>query len=222
MITQEFKTFIILLVGLLFFTPIGFTKTIEDIYINMPDSLNPTLSKQNRLELLEYYKAGQKDSIRNRFGNKAIVINLDSINNLLTIKNTPVSTFQLKIFVVNTKPTIGIISTVCSSICQSYVQFYDTSWHVMPLKFEMPKAEEWLKMDSLVGAKTDQQWIINKMKISFISLEFAVDKLAIVAKNNSMQFISEEEKKWVEPFVNTEPLTYILTDYKWIKQTKQK
>ena len=35
------------------------SQSIEKLYVNMPDFLNPTLSKQNRLELLEYHKAGQ-------------------------------------------------------------------------------------------------------------------------------------------------------------------
>ncbi len=219
MIVQRLKNKIKLLSCLLFVSISSFSQTIESLYVNMPNKLNPTLSKENRLELLEYYKAGQGDSVANRFGNLAFVTAFDSIQQVLKIRNTPVSTFDMKLFrLENNKPVIGIISTVCASVCQSSVQFYDTAWNVIPLRFQMPKAIEWLKNDSLTQTNIDSKWIRNQLTTSFISLEFAIDKNAIVAKNNTLQFLSEEDKKQIEPFVSTNPFLYNLKNGVWIKE----
>ena len=196
----------------------SFSQTIERVYINMPDVLNPTLSKQNRLELLEYYKAGQSDSVTNRFGNQAYITLFDSLNQVLKVKNTQVSIFEMKLF--NFKgnvPVVGVISTVCAPVCQSVIQFYDTAWNVVSLKFQMPNAIEWIKIDSLSQTAIDRKWIKNVLKTSFISLSFALDLNTIIAKNNSLEFLCEEDRKLIAPFVKTDSLIYHLKDKSWEK-----
>lgn len=219
MIVQKLKNKIMLMSCLLFVTISIDSQTIESLYVNMPDKLNPTLSKQNRLELLEYYKAGQGDSVTNRFGNVAFVSIFDSIQQVVKIKNTPVSTFTMKLFRLgDNTPVVGIISTVCATVCMSSVQFYDTAWNVIDLKFEMPKAVEWLKNDSPIETSIDKEWIKNQLATNFISLDFAIDKNAIIAKNNTLQFLSEDDRKQVEPFVTDNSFVYNLKDRTWVKE----
>lgn len=219
MIARKLKNEIILLSCLLFISISMFSQTIEGLYVNMPDKLNPTLSKQNRLELLEYYKAGQGDSVANRFGNFVYISIFDTIQQVVKVKNTSVSTFEMKLFrLEDNTPVVGIISTVCAKVCQSSLQFYDTAWNVVPLKFQMPKAVEWLKDDSLIQTNIDKEWIKNQLATSFISLDFTSDKNAIVAKNNTFQFLSEEDRKQVEPFVTDKSFVYNLKDRTWVKE----
>lgn len=192
-------------------------QTVDKYYVNLPDELNPTLSKQNRLELIEYHKAGSGDSIANRFGNGAFLINLDTLNNLLLVKNTASSTFEMKVLMMNdTSQLIGIIRTVCGSICQSSVEFYDTAWHQIPLQFTMPKAVNWLNLASLSTATIDQQWVTNVLGTSFISLSFDITKQQITAKNNSLEFLSESDRKIITPFVNDKLLIYNLVGRTWV------
>jgi len=120
-------------------------QTVDKFYVDMPDALNPTLSKQNRMELLEYHKAASGDSIANRFGNMAYLLSLDTISNYRLVKNTSNSTFEMLLIAVNDSvQSIGIIRTICGPICQSSVEFYDTAWHQIPLQFNAPKAVDWL------------------------------------------------------------------------------
>ena len=117
----------ILLCCMLQITQGVFAQTVEKWYVNMPDGLNPTLSKQNRLELLEYYKAGQGDSVTNRYGNQARLLAYDSISQSIVVKNT------------------------------------------------------------------------------------------IIAKNNSMEFISEIDRKLILPFMNDKPFVYQLKGRTWVR-----
>jgi len=219
MTLQKLKNKIIILSSLLFVFQGVFSQTIESVYTNMPDVLNPTLSKQNRLELLEYFKVGQSDSVTNRFGNQAYITVFDSVYQVIKVKNTLVSTFEIKLFNINGNvPIVGIISTVCAPVCQSAIQFYDTAWNVVPLKFKMPDATDWINNDSLIQTVIDKQWIKSVMKTSFITLSFGVDTNTISAKNNSLQFLSVEDKKQLDPFVNDQIFVYHLKDKIWVKE----
>lgn len=193
------------------------TQNIGKYYVNMPDVLNPTLSKQNRLELLEYHKAKLGDSIVNRFGNKAYLQKYDSINQRIIVKNTVSSTFDMALLHLDTNTqVIGLISTICGPICQSVLEFYDTAWQPIPLQFTMPKSIEWINEEALAKTSIDKFRVENMMENSFISLSFSAEKQDIIAKNNSLEFLSNEDKKILIPIFIDEPIVFKLEKGKWI------
>lgn len=192
------------------------SQTIEKWYINMPDVLNPTLTKQNRLELLEYHKAKQSDSITNRFGHQSYLLSLDTLNRRIVVKNTPESTFEMKILTLeDNTPAIGIIRTVCAPVCQSSVEFYDTAWNVIPVRFTMPKALEWLDVKSIPVDKIDLVWAKNLMGIGFISLGFSEKDQLLSAKNNTLDFLSDEDRKVIKPYVSDKAILFELKGRTW-------
>jgi hypothetical protein len=192
------------------------SQTVEKWYVDMPDVLNPSLTKQNRLELLEYHKAGQGDSVVNRFGNQSILLNLDTLNQHILVKNTPTSTFEMKILTLeDSTKIIGIIRTVCAPVCLSSVEFYDSAWNTIPVQFDMPKAIEWLDIKSIPSDKVDIQWARNLMGVGFISLQFSDKSQLIAAKNNTLDFLSDEDRKVIAPYVSDKTITFGLKDKVW-------
>ncbi|MDP4241084.1 MAG: DUF3256 family protein [Bacteroidota bacterium] len=192
------------------------SQTIEKCYVNMPDILNPTLTKQNRLELLEYHKAGQGDSVTNRFGHLAYLVSVDTLQQQIVVKNTPSSRLEMKILHLEDNTTvIGVIRTVCAPVCMSTVEFYDTAWHLIPLQFNMPKAIEWVDLKGIPAEKTDINWVKNLMDISFISLSFSNKGQFLIAKNNTFDFLSEEDRKVVAPYVNGRTILFKLGGRTW-------
>jgi len=191
-------------------------QTVEKLYVNMPDAFNPTLTSQNRLELLEYHKAGQGDSITNRFGLKSYLVGYDSLQQQIVVKNSPGSTFEMKILrLEDHTPVVGIIRTVCAPTCLSTVEFYDTAWNRIPVQFTMPKAIEWLDVASIPSDKIDVQWAGHLMGIGFISLHFSDKNQQLVAKNNTLDFLSVEDRKVVAPYVSNKTLSYELKGLAW-------
>jgi hypothetical protein len=192
------------------------TQSIETWFVNMPDVLNPTLTRQNRLELLEYHKAGRGDSITNRFGNQAYLQTLDTLHQQIMVKNTPSSTFEMKIlYLEDNTEVLGIIRTVCAPVCLSNVEFYDTAWNVIPLRFEMPKAIEWVNSKSIPTDIVDVKWIQSLMDVSFISLRFTAKDQFIKAKNNTLDFLSEDDRKALAPYVSDKPILFELKQRTW-------
>lgn len=197
-----------------------FSQSIEDRYVNMPDALNPALTKQNRLELLEYHKAHQSDSITNRFGNQTRLLSLDSLNERIVVQNTPSSTFEMKMVGSgnNNATIIGIIRTVCAPACLSSVEFYDTAWNQIPIQFTMPKAIEWVNEKSIPTDKIDMQWVRNLMEVSFISLSFSSDNQFLIARNSTLDFLTEADRKVLTPFVSDKPIRFKLQGQIWTRE----
>lgn len=192
-------------------------QTIEKYYVNMPDVLNPTLSKQNRLELLEYHKAGQGDSIDNRLGNKTYLMSFDTLSQRIVVRNTESSTFEMKVLSLNDSTRIiGIIRTVCAPLCQSVVEFYDTAWNLVPIRFTMPKAIDWIDKGAYTTEAVDFKWLNNVLENSFISLSFDSMNQLIIAKNNSLEFVSEVDRKLISPLVVDKTLLFRLEGRKWV------
>lgn len=195
------------------------SQTIEEWYINMPDILNVTLSRQNRLELLEYHKAHQSDSVANRFGNQAHLMSLDSLNQRIVVRNTASSTFEMKILnLEDSTKIIGIIRTVCAPVCLSTIEFYDMAWNVIPLQFTMPKAIKWMDEKSIPTNKIDLQWVCNVMDVSFISLSFSVQGQSLVARNNTLDFLSERDRKLLSPYVVKKTISFSLKNRIWVQE----
>lgn len=191
-------------------------QNIEKLYVGMPDVLNPTLSKQNRLELVEYYKSGHGDSIANRFGKSAHLLTLDSLNSFVQVKNTSSSSFAMKVLRLDdNKPVLGIIRTVCAPVCQSVIEFYDTTWKPMLLQFILPKAIEWVNKTKVDSADLDMRWVESVLQNSFVSLSFDSVTGAIIAKNNSTDFMSDEDRKLIAPLLDDKPIRFELQNNKW-------
>jgi len=196
-----------------------YAQSIGKYYVEMPDVLNPTLSKQNRMELLEYNKAGSGDSIVNRFGNMAYLLSIDTIGNHLIVKNTPTSTFEMQVMQMNDSTNyIGLIRTVCGPICHSSIEFYDTAWSQIPLQFTMPKAVDWINADSIAASDIDKKWVRGELETSFVTLNFAQRGMKVVAKNNSMEFLNEVDRKEISAFINNTVLTYKLLEKSWVRE----
>lgn len=188
---------------------------LEQMYVNMPDRLNPTLTAQNRLELIEYFKAGQKDTVTNRFGNPVQLLMYDSLNYHLKVQNTPVSVFEMKMFQLKGQTVIGLIRTVCSPVCQSAVEFYDTAWSPVDVQFTLPKATEWIDYKKINHQVMDTTWLKNALQPDFITLTFQNNGNAVIAENHTPEFLSESEQKDITPFLHSDKLLFDLVSRKW-------
>ena len=191
---------------------------LERLYVNMPDELNPILSKQNRLELLEYHKAHQVDSIKNRFKNKVILVKFDSVQQHLIVKNTSCSTFEMKVIQrPDSTAIIGIIRTVCGPVCQSRIEFYDKAWRQIALQFKMPKTIDWINASALKEGTIDSLWVKHLLEDSYISLSFDGNTQHLIAICNSLEFLAEEDKKVLTSLIINKPKVFELIESKWIK-----
>ena len=193
-------------------------QNIDSLFVNMPDNINPVINKNNRKKMLNGYKLNRNDSTLNAFMKYSRLLQYDSIENHIIIKNTELSTFEMKKFRMNDGIEItGVIRTFGDSIKSSNIQFYNTDWTVNQLQFEIPEAKNWLDKNGLSNSTLDISWAENQLLTSFIALKFIDKGLKIEAENNTYYYLSDETKKTLKPYITDKKLNYVYADNKWVK-----
>lgn len=202
------KTIKLILSATVFFALCVNAQEIEKLYINMPDGLSPSVSKQQRLELIEYYKAGQQaDSIKNKYGKTSKIILFENEKNHLKVQTSATSTSELFLYTEESSgdSIIGLIRTVCLPICYSYVSFFDNNWQAIDRNIEIPRSADWIKTDCKNSNEVETKMVADKISnISFVSLSYDTANQALKATNNTPEYLPEEEKMLFQDCLNSE------------------
>lgn len=204
------------LVALLLILPgMAIGQNIDKLFVEMPTKLYAGMSKQNKLELMEYHKSQLADSMENRMGNKVYLQKLDTANQLLVIRTSPFSTLEMKRFNTDKQQFVGLIRTVCAPVCHSSIAFYTTKWRSVDTGFEMPKSAQWLLSDANLMQAIDAKWVNSQLESSFITLSFGTTQQEIIAKNNCLDVKSEEDRKTLSPLLRKEDVVIRYNGTSW-------
>lgn len=110
--------------------------TIAALFKEMPDSLMPYLTKNNRLDMLDFMEARMKAEVTNLFDGKSEMTALTADS--LTIKMSPVLTVSLKLVKVqepidSSNVTISMKRTYVLNESQaaSVVDVYTAAWRLL-------------------------------------------------------------------------------------------
>jgi hypothetical protein len=138
---KKFIICIILCTAPLFTTA---AQDIKNIFINMPDSLAPLLSKDNRADCVDFLKSKMKAEVENKLKSKSEMTEMTS--NYIQIRMSPNSIWQMKLLPTS-KDTIKIVcvvTTVCAPVCDSQIHFYTSNWTPLETKefIKLPKADD--------------------------------------------------------------------------------
>ena len=105
---------------------------IKSLFIELPDSLSPLLTKVNREDFGDFLASNMKAEVRNRFGKTSEMITMT--DDYLMLKVSSVSTAEMKLLPVNDSvKVICVVRTYTAPAADSQIEFYDTSWQELPL-----------------------------------------------------------------------------------------
>lgn len=208
------KSLFITIYTLLISITVGATN-IQHLFLNAPENIFPSLTKQQKFELLEYGKLDRKDSILNKFNNHISGLQPDTINNSIKFQENPVSRIQMRLFTDEQSDSlICMIRTYTGTDSISTITFYDTTFRTKKEQFTLPQATAWLKKNIPEEDNIDAQWFSNTLESSYVSARF--DKNGnIILHNQLLSFLSAEDKKTISPFLNDEEIVYKRTGLSW-------
>lgn len=192
---MKIRKILCLLVMCLLISFTGQSKNIVDYFLDMPLTLMPTLESSYRVELVENYQQLQRDTLQNRFGTTVKLLKLDTLNQNIAVRSTSSSRFEMQVFEHQNNTLIGIINTVCAPICSSYIKFYDTDWNEVKVDFPKFSYKSWYNSNISDELKKNVDQLL---KMSFIELFFDPFKKVVLVKNNSFDYLSEEDKKSID------------------------
>ena len=111
---------------------------IRDVFKQMPDSLMPYLSQNNRLDFIDFLDANMKAEVKNRFGGTSKMLGLSSDS--LSIRLS--SSLRAELFLMPLSVPVDSVSDVVVMVetfladsvhGQSRVSYFTTDWKKLPV-----------------------------------------------------------------------------------------
>ncbi len=105
----------------------------KSVFINIPDSLCPLLTKVNREDFSDFLESKMKAQVKNKLENMSEMKALTK--DYVFLQSSSESSFQMKLLQLNdTTKIICAINTVCGPACDSRISFYNAQWKELSLK----------------------------------------------------------------------------------------
>ncbi|MDO5446920.1 MAG: DUF3256 family protein [Prevotellaceae bacterium] len=101
--------------------------SMEQAFAEMPDSIIPYLTKNNRLDCIDFMKNNMKAEVENKFGGKSVLTAMT--DNYLKLHLNEITDVEMKIFKVEGKDSILCMAkTIKTPEPDTEIIFYDLNW----------------------------------------------------------------------------------------------
>ncbi|WP_418587210.1 DUF3256 family protein [Phocaeicola sp.] len=183
---------------------------MKSLFIALPDSLSPMLTKVNREDFGDFLASNMKAEVKNRFGNTSEMLKLT--DNYLKLKISKVSMAEMKLLPLNDSvKVICVVHTFEGPASDSSISFYDTSWKRLPADkfltlpvedafYKAPASE--VQADSLKNLRARADMFLLKADLSetdnTLSFTYATP-----------DYLDKETAEEIKPYLVQEPLKYI-------------
>lgn len=195
----------------------GYSQTISEIILDMPDSVIYGMSTDLKEDLI----SNPTDSIFEIKDHDlyASIKRLSFSEDYMKISTSEVGEIQIKLLpLINDTKIICVVKTVCKGICDSHLSFYSLKWTPIDNDGLYPKPElKWfLKEDVDKDSETFKN-AIALVDILPVKLILSKDSESLIAELNIEKYMDEKSYKDLKPFLNDNPkiLTWNKTSFKY-------
>lgn len=126
-------------------------RTAADFFTEAPASVLPLLSKNARLDMLDYYHNQLPTPTANELGGRARI--LDESADRLHIQLSRDSDAQIAVISTKIDTILAVIETVLTPVADSSVRFYSKDWELLTRQPEMPVASDFIAPGKRRAAK---------------------------------------------------------------------
>lgn len=129
---------------------------LRALFIGMPDSIIPTLTKSERMDFLDYMDSGMRARVRNKLGGESVMTAFS--DNSLTVMTSQSGRLEMVLFPrKNGSNLICIIRTVTARYEDSRLSFYNEDWTPVDAEslIDYPQFENYLTKAALKSDSLD-------------------------------------------------------------------
>lgn len=187
---------------------------MRTLLVAMPDSILPLLTKNNRMDCVDFVDSKMKAEVKNRLGEVSELKVLTK--DYLLLQMTSQSTVEMKLLSVNdSAKVVCVVRTVCAPVCDSAVEFYDISWKRLKTAdyIACPPVDSFFRNP----AQTDlpYQLLREKADVDLIKASLSVERAVIRFEYTTPDYLSEDDREKIRPYLRKDPLVYSWTDGKF-------
>lgn len=134
-------------------------QSMRTLFVQMPDSIMPFLTKNNREDCVDFIDANMLARVTNRLDAKSELLQFTS--DYLHLKTSEAGSMQIKMLPFDGDTILCVINTVCAEACDSRIAFYTRNWQPLDgsIYFKKPLIRDFFldvnTPDSLQGSSDD-------------------------------------------------------------------
>lgn len=187
---------------------------MRTLLVAMPDSILPLLTKNNRMDCVDFVDSKMKAEVKNRLGEVSELKVLTK--DYLLLQMTSQSTVEMKLLSVNdSAKVVCVVRTVCAPVCDSAVEFYDILWKRLKTAdyIACPPVDSFFRNP----AQTDlpYQLLREKADVDLIKASLSVERAVIRFEYTTPDYLSGDDREKIRPYLRKDPLVYSWTDGKF-------
>ena len=184
---------------------------MAELFKQMPDSLMPYLTTNNKLDMLDFIDAGMEAKVTNKFDGESILCELDSTYLRLKLNTSVAVEMKLlsssNILNDSTKHLICIVTTYGDLIKESVLKLFTSKWN--SIAHDITKS----KLISYVIHKPDTMSELTYNNVKNIPDDYLIT-LSLDKNENSMSvsasttLLSTDDSTKVKPIISTKRLLW--------------
>ena len=179
----------------------------KTLFVNMPDSLSPLLTKVNREDCIDFLESKMKAQVENRFGKKSEMTDLSK--DYIRMQMSSQSTWQMKVLALNDSTNvICTVSTACAPACDSSIRFYTDDWKPLTasLYITLPVMGDFLNTPDSAGVYEFDE-ARRSADILLMKADFNKENTELTVTLATPDYMSTETAEKLKPFLRR-PIVY--------------
>lgn len=179
----------------------------KTLFVNIPDSLTPLLTKVNREDCIDFLESKMKAQVENRFGKKSEMTELGT--DYVRMQMSPQTSWQMKVLALSdTTKVVCLVSTACAPACDSSLRFYTTDWKPLADSqfISLPVMSDFLSTpDSTTIYDFDEARRSADMLL--MKADFSKDNSELTLTLTTPDYMAKETAEKLKPFLRR-PIVY--------------
>mgnify|MGYP005907205815 CR=1 FL=1 len=181
---------------------------MDAIFVVMPDQYVPQLENAWRKDLIDLYNTGKEAKLKNTMNGFSTLKKLT--DDYLLLQVTDRSTVEMKLLpLVNDTYVVCMITTVYGPVPDSQVEFFTTDWKPLEAAdLYTPVPAEWFIKDNADKNSISFTEATTRLDMDLRKYSLSSDNQTLTVEYTTPQYLSQAERKRVEPFLKNTPKVY--------------
>ena len=183
-----------------------FGQDMKTVFVAMPDSLTPLLTKVNKEDCIDFLASNMKAEVKNRFDKPAEMKVLTE--DYMQLQMTESSTLEMKLLPLNDSiKVVCMVKTVCASACDSNIHFYSSDW-----KEELSSADFLQKPSQdaffLQADPASEDYVLARKtaEVNLMKAVLSKEDATLTFIYTTPDYMNKETREKLEPYLRKEPV----------------
>ena len=179
---------------------------MKSVFVAMPDSVTPLLTKVNREDCIDFLDSNMKAVVKNRFGNVAEMKVLT--DDYVLMQTSEVGTLEMKLMpLTDSTKVICMVKTVNVPVADSSVRFYTSDWsQQLDVKefLQLPSMDAFFLPNDLL--KDEAILTRKKADMHLMKAQLSKEDTSLTFTYTTPDYLNEEDREKLSPHLRKEPI----------------